>query len=338
MAGAADVVLTGPQKCAVLCLALDEKDGAKILRQLGENELVEVAQQMARMQTVSADLVTRVLREVHSAVRAETRTVRGGVQEARRLLEQALGPTRAEELLGGMPTPVAPARLTQLEQMEPEAFAGALQEEQPQTIAVILSHLNPLQASQVLKFLPLETAAEIVYRVARMEKISPEMVALVDAGLRSKTDLSFPRATTATGGPAAAARVLSSMGGELHRQLLAQLGERNRELVTQIENLMFVFEDLLQIDSKGIQQVLRDIDARDLALALKAASPELKKHLKANMAQRAAAALDEELEMLGPVRVTDVQAAQRGILETVRGLEEDGKIVIRRAGDSDEYI
>jgi len=330
--------LTGAQKCAVLCLALEPKDGAKILGQLSPEEVEDVSREVAAMEAVPAETVTTVLRDFRNALQMAPRSVRGGVNEAEALLQHAFGPARTQLVMEKIRQRMAQGKLTQLERMEPEVFAGILSDEHPQTIAVILSHLGVKQASQALQNLPLETAADVLYRIARMDKVSPELITLLDTGIRSKTDLTLSRAMAMPGGPAAVARVLISMRGELDKQLLEQVSARDRDLAGEIESLMFVFEDLMFVDGKGIQQILRDVDSKDLALSMKGASAELRKHLLGNMSQRAAAALEEEMELLGPVRVTEVQTAQRRILDSVRELEQAGEIVVRRQGDSDEFV
>jgi flagellar motor switch protein FliG len=171
-----------------------------------------------------------------------------------------------------------------------------------------------------------------------MEKISPEMLALVETGLSSKTDLAISEEMTASGGPGAVAKLLNLTGNTLEKQLLEGIGQRSSEMAGRIESLMFVFEDMLLIDGRGIQRVLRDIESKDLALSLKAASEELKAHLRKNMSERAGAALDEEIEMLGPVRVKDVEAAHGRIIEVVRNLEQSGEIIIRKGGSNDDFI
>ena len=164
------------------------------------------------------------------------------------------------------------------------------------------------------------------------------MLALVETGLGSKTDLSLSQEMTLSGGPAAVAQLLNRTAGTLEKQLLETISQKNADIATQIKNLMFVFEDLQLLDGKGIQRLLREVDGKELALALKAASPELKQHIRSNMSERAAAALEEEIEMLGPVRVREVEAAHTRIIELMRSLEESGEILVRGRGGNDDII
>jgi len=183
-----------------------------------------------------------------------------------------------------------------------------------------------------------ELAADVLYRVARMEKISPEMLSLVEAGLSSKADVSLSQEMTLSGGPAAVAKLLNLSGSALEKQLLEGLQQKNPEMANRIQSLMFTFEDLLLLDGKGMQRLLREVDTKELALALKAVSDELKRHIKSNMSERAAAALEEEIELLGPVRVRDVEGAHARIIEAVRALEESGDVLLRSREGNDDII
>ena len=228
--------------------------------------------------------------------------------------------------------------LKRLRNAQPEVLAGILRGEHPQTIALILAHLDARQSSGVIAGMEPDLAAEVLYRIARMDKISPEMLLVVESGLTNKTDLSLSEEMTLSGGPQAVAKLLNLAGGTLKKQLLEGIETRNTDIADQIKSLMFVFEDLLLVDSRGIQRVLRDIDAKDLALALKAASSELKQHIRSNMSERAGEALEEEIEMLGPVRVKDVESAHARIIETVRGLSDAGEVMISGRGGGDDII
>jgi flagellar motor switch protein FliG len=330
--------LSGPQKCAVLCMALGGKEAARILQQLGPDEVEQVTREIVTMPSVGADVVTSVLQEFQNVSQSTQSTARGGVHVAQQLLEQALGSGRARQVLERIQEHVVDGGLRRLKRAAPEVLASILRGEHPQTIALILAHLDVRQAASVVGVMDPDLASDVLYRVARMEKISPEMLALVEAGLSSKTDVSLSQEMTLSGGPAAVAKVLNLTGGVLEKQLLENLQQRNSEISAQIQALMFVFEDLLMLDGKGMQRLLREVDTKVLALALKAASDELKQHIKKNMSERAAAALDEEVELIGPVRVRDVEAAHMKIIESVRSLEESGELLLRSREGNDDII
>lgn len=330
--------LTGAQKCAVLCVALGNQEAAKILQQLAPEEVEQVSREIAAMQAVPADVVEAVVKEFQNVSHAAHSVARGGVRYAQQVLEQALGAGRAKVVLEKIQEQVVDTGLKRLKKAAPEVLAGILRGEHPQAIALILAHLDVRQAASVVEVMDPELAADVLYRVARMEKISPEMVALVEVGLSGKADVSLSQEMTLSGGTAAVAKLLNLTGQTIEKQMLENIAQKNAEIADQIKALLFVFEDLLLLDGKSMQRLLREVDGKELALALKAASPELKKHILSNMSERAAGALEEEIEILGAVRVRDVEGAHTRIIEVVRSLEESGEILLRGRGGNDDVI
>lgn len=330
--------MSGPQKGAVLCLALGAERSARIMTLLTPREVEVLSREIAGMPIVAADKITTVVGEFQQVSRAVESVARGGVDYAQQILETALGPTKAKAILEKIQEQLVDTGLKRLRNAAPEILTGILRGEHPQTIALILAHLDPRQSSSVVTSMDPDLAAEVLYRIARMDKISPDMLLLVESGLSSKTDLSLSEEMTLSGGPQAVAKLLNLTGGTLEKQLLEAIGNRSDDIAGQIKALMFVFEDLLLVDGRGIQRVLRDVDTKDLAMALKAASDDLKKHIRANMSERAGQALTEEIEMLGPVRVKDVEAAHARIIETVRNLSDAGEIMIAGRGGNDDII
>jgi flagellar motor switch protein FliG len=331
-------VLSGPQKSAILCMALGTEVAARVMQALAPHEVELLTREIASTPVVKADVVEAVMREYREMARAVEQVARGGVDVAREILEQALGPNRARPLLERIQEQLSEAGLTQLRRAAPDVLTSVLRGEHPQTIALILAHLDPRQAAAVIQAMDPELASDALYRVGRMEKISPEMLQLVEAGLGQRTDLSLAQEMTSTGGPATVAKVLNFAPTSLEKTLLEQIASRNAELAQQIRNLMFTFEDLRLLDSRAMQRLLREIDNKELALALKAASDELKQHIMSNMSERAAETLREEIEYMGPVRVRDVEAAHTRIIETVRRLEEAGELVIAGKAAEDDII
>ena len=330
--------LTGPQKSAVLCLALGPQNAARILQQLSPDHVEAVSREIASMPAVGQEVLEEVLGEFSEFARAVDSIAQGGIESAREILEHAMGPQKAARVLERIQEQVVDTGLKRLKKAAPDVLLGILRGEHPQTIALILAHLDVRQAASVVEAMDPELASDVLFRVARMEKISPEMLATVEAGLSSKTDLSLSQEMTLSGGPAAVAKVLNLTGGTLEKQLIDAINSRDQAIGGQIQSLMFVFEDLLHLDPKSMQRILRDVDGKELALALKGSTAELKAHIKHAMSERAAAALDEEIEFLGPVRVRDVEAAHARIIEKVRALEEAGEIILGGAGGNDEII
>ncbi len=330
--------LTGPQKSAILCLALGADQGARLLQALSPEEQEAVTREIASLPPVEQDTVQAVLDEFRKAAQSGPSGVRGGDNTAKQMLEQAVGPAKARPLLDRIEESRPESQLKRLKKAAPDLLAGVLRDEHPQTIALVLAHLEMEQVCAIVKALEPRLASEVLYRVARLDSVSPDALQLVEQALAGKADLTLTARPATSGGPAAVARVLNQTGGDLEKQLLESLGERDPDVAANVKALMFVFEDLLLVDGKGMQRLLREVESKELALSLKAASDELKAHIRGNMSERAAGALDEEIEMLGPVRVKDVQAAQARIIESVRALEESGEILISGRGGSDDVL
>jgi len=330
--------LTGAQKSAVLCLALGPEHAAGILQQLGQEQVEAVTREISLMESVDADVVQEVMREYQTVSVDVSRTVQGGVTAARGILSAALGETTAEAVVGKFQQRSDSGRLAHLEKVEPRMFANILVDEHPQTVAVILSHLDLAQAAKAVEELPPEMASEVLFRMAQMDQIVPDMLAVIEDGLKSKTDLSLSQELSTPGDAAKVAKLLTMTSGGRDEELLAEIELKSSELADKIKALMFTFEDLLLVEGKCVQRILREVDNKDLSLALKAASDDLRAHIRANMSERAGAALEEEMELLGAVRVKDVEAAQQNIMGAVRELEESGDVVVQRAGASDDFI
>lgn len=328
--------LSGAQKCAILCLSLGPADAAFVLRQLGTEQVEAVAREIANLDRVDRTVVDQVISEFTSVAKAVEKVASGGVDLARKLLEEAVGPEKARLILARIQESSIETGLKRLKKAAPDVLAGLLRGEHPQTLALILAHLEPRQAAGVVEAMDPGQAADVLHRVARMSKISQEMLSMVEIGLSSKTDLTLNEEMTASGGPASVAKVLNLTGATLMKQMLENIGSKNQDIAKEIESMMFVFEDLITIDPKSMQRILREVENRELALALKAASPELKAHIKGNMSERAAEALEEEIEMMGPVRVKDVEAAHSRIIDILRSLQESGEIVVATGGGAGE--
>lgn len=327
--------LSGAQKAAVLCMALGADAAARLLQQLSPGEMEQVSREIANLPMVPPDVVDAVLSEFRTVSRTAEGSGLGGADFARQVVEAAVGPQRAKPVLEKIREPVVESGLTRLKKATPETLNTLLRGESAQTVALVLAHLDPRLAVGVVSGLPPERAAEVLYRMARMERVAPEVLHQVEAGLGGNADLSLSQEMSASGGPMAVAQVLNQMVGGADKALLDAIAERGSEVAEQIRNLMFVFEDLLQLDGRSMQRLLRDVDSKELALAIKAASEDLKAHITKNMSERAASALKEEVEMLGAVRVKDVEVAHKSIVATARALQDAGEIVMERAGNDD---
>lgn len=330
--------LTGAQKAAVLCMSLGTDVASKVMQLLQPDQVELVSREIAAMPMADTRTVEGVLLEYRQVARAAQSLSEGGLTRATEILEQSFGPQKAKQILEKIKEQLTDTGLRKLKKAAPEVLLSVLRGEHPQTLALILAHLDSKQASTVIEVMDTELASDVLFRVARMEKVAPEMLAVVEQGLASKTDLTLSSEMTASGGPAAVAKVLTLASGSVEKAIIELITQRSHDLAQQISNLMFAFEDLTTLDGKAMQRILRDVDSKELALALKAASAELKQHILKNMSERAGSALEEEIEFLGPVRVKDVEAAQSRIIAAVRTLEEAGEIVLGGRGGDDEVI
>jgi flagellar motor switch protein FliG len=327
--------MNGRQKVAVLCMALGTDAAAKLTQKLGPDEVDAISFEIARMENVSGPMVDGILDEWLTRMLAADSLAAGGLEIAREILEKAFGARKAQAVLERIQSQLTNSiGLHRLRHADPQQLGNMLRGEYPQTIALILAHLEPQHTAAVLKDIEPEIGADVVYRMARMEKVSPELLQIIEKSLSVETDLSVGQGT-ASGGPAAVAQVLNFVNSSLEKVLLDGVASRDAALCEQIKNLMFVFEDIATLDSRAMQRLLREIDSKELALALKAASEDLRKKIQGAMSQRAVAALTDEMEMMGPARLRDVETAQTNIVGIVRRLEEAGEIIL---GGDDELV
>lgn len=330
--------MPGRQKAAILCLALGTDTAAKITQRLTPDEVDALSFEIARVEQISPDVVDGVLEEWLTRIRVADSLATGGIDAARDILERAFGSRKASQVLeriqGQLQNTIG---LHRLRHADAHQLGRMLTGEHPQTIALILAHLDPIQTANILKEIDPTVGREVVYRMARMEKVSPELIMLIERTLSADADLTNAQGMSASGGPAAVASVLNNVTASLEKVLLDGVAAIDQSLCDQIKNLMFVFEDLSGLDSRALQRLLRDVDSKELALALKATSVELKGKITGAMSQRAVQALTDEMEMMGPVRMKDVEGAQANIVAMVRKLEETGEIVLG-GGDDDVVL
>lgn len=328
--------LTGRQKVAVLLMALGEEASAEVTRHLSADEVEAISFEIARMDRVDAATVEAVLQEWQHTEIAALSLASGGVDYARRVLEKALGPQKAAVILKRIENQLKEhISFTHLRNADPQQLSAVIRGEHPQTVALILAYLDPAQTAAILRELDTDLGSEVILRMARMEKVLPDVLRVIESSLGADSDLSLSREGTVAGGPAAVAEVLNLVPGAREKELLDGVARTDAELSEQIKNLMFVFEDIRKLDDRAIGRILRDVDTKQLATALKVASDELRDRLLGNLSQRARDALLQEMEFLGPVRVSDVEAAQAGVVRLVRSLEESGEIVV---GGGDDVV
>jgi len=330
--------LTGAQKVAVFLMAVGPDKAAELTKGFSPEELEAVTLEIARLDSVPRSVTEAVLAEWRELEKAAESLAAGGVDYARQILERALGPQKAMTVLRRIENQLNDGSgFRTLRQADPDQLSTVLRNEHPQVVALILAHLPPEHTAAVLNRLPAALGADVLFRMARMEKVLPDVLQAIEQALGTESMLSLSTDMSLAGGPAAVAAVLNLVPTSIERDLLEGLSTRDPALADEIKNLMFTFDDLVKLDDRSLQRVLRDVEVKELALALKAASEEVKGKILSTMSQRAVAALKEEMEFLGAVRLRDVEAAQGAIVKIVRALEEAGEIVIS-AGNEDLVI
>ncbi len=328
----------GLRKAAILLVSLEPDYAAQVMSNLEREDVERIAFEIARLSEVTKDERDQVFDEFYKLNLARQYVDQGGVGQARLLLEKSLGTSVANEVMALLETDMKEKPFVFLQSAEAETLTSYIQEEHPQTIALILSHVAPRLASDILTKLPSDRQVEVVKRVAVMERTDPVVIRQVEKVLAAKLTGLMAQEFQQAGGVPTVAEMLNLADRATERGILETIEEEDPELVEQIRRLMFVFEDLMLVNDRGIQNVLKEIDNEELALALKGASQELKDKIFNNMSTRAAELVKEEMEYMGPVRVSDVEAAQQTIVDVVRRLEESGDVIIQGRGGGEEVI
>lgn len=327
--------LTGMEKAAIVLLELGTDRAAQILKLLPEHEVAEISAVIARSESIQAADAERSMREFAALIRTGHAPTLGGINRARDLLEASMGSDRAEAILGGVIADAAPSPFEFLGSVEPRQVLNFLANEHPQTVAVIVAHLSVETGSQVMSGLSEEMRKDVSVRLARLERISSQVVhEIVDVlQRRFGSGLSERRELDSTDGMQRLIDILNRTDRGIEKTIFEALEEAESELADTVRSLMFVFEDLLDLDDRSVQMVLRNVDNAQLATALKGVRPEVRDKITTNMSERAAQNLIDEIDMLGQVRRSDVQQAQAAVVQVVRNLEESGDLILSRGGE-----
>ena len=325
-------------KAAILLLAVGHDEASMLLRQL-ETESVElVTRQLASLGTVTQELQAAVVEEFYNIILASRFANEGNLDYAKIVLQNSLEPGLADRVLSQIQTQVQKSPFSFLQRAEGESLLTFIQDEHPQTIALIVCHMPYHKASEILAGLPMQKQIEVIKRIANMEQTNPEVIREVERGLESRLSNMLLQSMEKAGGIPTVAEILNLTDRQTEKSIMEGLEAEDPDLVEQIRRLMFVFEDILLVNDKGIQAVLKEVDNDELALALKTASEELKAKVFSNMSERAAELVREDMQYMGPVRVSDVEAAQQRIVDIVRRLEEAGDVVIEGRGESELIV
>jgi flagellar motor switch protein FliG len=331
--------MNGTRKAAVMLLAMPQETAARVIKLLPRDKLEDITREIASLDEVNPHIRTQIIREFYNMVLARQYMDMGGLPLARTLLEKSLPSDDARRIIAAIEHQVHEAPFSFLQKTETENLLMFLQGEHPQTIALVLSHLPPAMASEILVGLSTERQIEVITRIAKMDQTSPDVIKEVERGLEKRLSGLMTERFERTGGVQAVAEILNLAGRAAERGIMEGLLESNQDLVEEIRRLMFVFEDIMRVDDRGIQAVLKEVQNEELTLSLKTASDDLKDKIFKNMSERAAQLVKEEMEFMGPVRVSDVEAAQQKIVDIVRRLEDSGDIVIQgKGGDKDIIV
>ena len=330
--------LSGAQKAAVLLVQLGKEKSAAVLKSLRESEVEEVLNEIARLKGVPSDTVDAVFEEFSSLAHARRYYAQGGMDFAREVLEATLGSDRAKELLDRMKASLVEMPFEFLRRADARQVLSFLQDEHPQTVALVVAHMRADQAAIVISGMPDELQADVAHRVAVMETTSPDVVRRVEAILERKLS-SVLQSTdaSAAGGLKPLVDIINHADRATERLILEGLERRDPALAEEVRSQMFMFEDITTLDDRSVQLVLRSVDSKELATALKGVSADVRGKIMANVSERAAANLADEVDLLGAVRLSTVEEAQAKIIATIRSLEESGQILLSR-GDRDEYV
>lgn len=330
--------LDGLTKAAILFVALDHDAASKMLAHMPQEAIEELTREIAQLGIVPPQLRTEIVNEFYGLSLISSNQSEGSLDYARALLRDSLDPSTADRILGQIQTQVTRAPFSFLQKAEAEHLLTFIQDEHPQTIALIVCHLSHHKAAEILAGLPMQKQLEVIKRIANMEQTNPEVIREVERGLESRLSAMLTQSMEKAGGVNTVAEILNLADRATEKSILEGLEVDDPDLVEEIRRLMFVFEDIRMVDGKGIQAVLREIDNDELALALKTASDDLKEKIFTNMSERASQLIKEDMEYMGPVRVSDVENAQQRIVDVVRRLEEAGEIVIAGRGGQDDLI
>ncbi len=331
--------LSGADKAAILLLSLGTTTAAKVFRNLSEDQVEEIVVAISKLKEIPQEVQQSVLQECRDAVSSDSGF--GGLEKAKGILNEALGEVKAKSIINRVGSALGPMEggaFGVLKDLDVKQIAGFLQKEHPQTIAVVLSHLEPERSAQILDALPQDLQDMVAERIATMDRISPDVIQEIAAAIEKQFAPQAGKKLCAAGGVQAVADILNKVDSENEKRILSLLEERAPELSEEVKKRMFVFEDLARLDKMSMQRVMKDVDMSDITLALKVASEELKEAIYAGVSKRARSMIAEELEFLGPVRLKDVEAAQQRIIEAVRALEESGEITIPGRGGAEDQI
>ncbi|MDR0502606.1 MAG: flagellar motor switch protein FliG [Treponema sp.] len=328
---------TGRQKAAIFLVTIGSEISAEIFKFLREDEIETLTFEIARLETIDSEQKDAILQEFQEMMMANQFISSGGIDYARELLEKSLGSQKAIDIINRLTSSLQVRPFDFIRRTDPAHLLNFIQQEHPQTIALILAYLEPNKASTILQNLPNEVQSDVARRIATMDRTSPEVLREVERVLEKKLSSLSSEDYTAAGGVESIVEILNLVDRASEKQIIEALEDEDPELAEEIKKRMFVFEDIVMLDDRAIQKVMREVDSQELAKALKSVDSQVQDKIFKNMSKRAAGMLKEDMEYMGPVRLKDVEEAQQKIVSIIRHLEDTGEIVVARAGE-DELV
>ncbi|MCH5250481.1 MAG: flagellar motor switch protein FliG [Lachnospiraceae bacterium] len=329
--------LTGVQKAAVLLIVLGPEKSATIFKHLKDDEIEELTLEIANTRTITPQMKEEVIEEFYQVCLAQQYIAEGGINYAKELLEKSFGEDKAKDVIGKLTASLQVKPFEFVRKTDPSQLLNFIQDEHPQTIALILSYLSPAQSALIISALAPDRQADVAKRIAMMDRTSPDIIKEVEKVLESKLASLVNQDYTIIGGVDAVVEILNTVDRGTEKHIMETMEIEEPELADEIRKKMFVFEDILLLDDRAIQRVLRDVDNSDLAIALKGSNEEVQNAIFNNLSKRLAVMIKEDMEFMGPVRMKDVEEAQQKIVNIIRKLEDSAEIVISRGG-GDEII
>jgi flagellar motor switch protein FliG len=324
--------LTGPQKTAILILALGDAFASEVFKKFDRAEITAVSRAMAKLDSVGKEQAEEVLREFNQAMTIGKEMLYGGPEQVRKMISSNLDSDTARYILDELDFESGPAPFKELGNVSPKILAQILRNEHPQTLALILGHLPPESAGNLLQNMSPGVRAEVLIRLAKLEAVAEEMLVEVDRVLQSQLIAIGGKEGRKVGGVSSVAEILNAIDRATEEEIMADIEEESAQLAEEIKQLMFVFEDIMKIDDRGIREILKEISNEDLTMSLKTAPEELREKFFKNLSERAGNMIREDLEIMGPVKLSEVESAQQNIVKQVRRLEAEGRIVIAGSG------
>lgn len=331
-------ILSGRQKVAIFLVSLGTETSSEIFKYLREDEIEQITFDIARLENIESVDKDKVLREFQDMMLAQDFITQGGIDYARDLLERSLGSQKANDIINRLTSSLQVRPFDFIRRTDPAHLLNFIQGEHPQTIALILAYLEPIKAANILSSLPNEIQADVAKRIATMDRTSPEVLREVERVLERKLSTLASEDFTSAGGIDSIVEIINSVDRSTEKSIIESLEEDDPELAEEIKKRMFVFEDIVLLDDRAIQKVLREVDSNDLAKALKSVDVDVQEKIYRNMSKRAATLLKEDMDYMGPIRLKDVEESQQKIVNIIRKLEEQGDIVVARAGEDEMVV